>query len=472
MKSLPAVVAALVLGAALLGTGTAPADVVTSVVVVVVVAVLVRALARASEAAGRDPLTRLHDRTSTTARLSRALEQAARGGEPVVFAVLGLDRFTAVNDTRGHAAGDELLQALAREWSSVLPRGAVLGRWGGDHFALLVRDDLDAAWDLLHGLRTRCPGDLTFSAGVVAAEQVDDLEAVVDQSEGALAAAKREQRGTTHLWAPGTPTGRGFLAALEAGDVEVHYQPVVDLATGRTTGAEALVRWQRPGGGFVPPSDFLPHAETSGAVVDLGRFVVRRACADAASWPRPAGAEPLAVAVNASGTELARPDYAAWVLSALHASGLPGHRLVVEVVEGLLDEESPVVAENLHALRAAGVRLAVDDFGTGWSSLARLDRLPLDVLKVDRSFVSTVAPGSDATLCAGVVALAQALGLSVIAEGVETEHQAAWLRERGCEEAQGWLWAPALSSAAFVQRLAGELGTSGRRGTGPTADAR
>lgn len=445
--------AAVVLGAVLLTTGHPLADALTSATVLVVVAVVVRALARASEAAGRDPLTRLPDRTSTTARLSRALEEAARGADPVVFAVLGLDRFTAVNDTRGHAAGDALLRVLARQWSDAVPRGAVLGRWSGDQFALLLRGDLDAAWDLLLGLRAHCPEGLSFSAGVVAAELDDDLEAVVDHADGSLAAAKREQRGSTHLWVPGTPTGRGFLAALEAGEVEVHYQPVVSLATGRTTGAEALVRWRRAGGGFVPPSDFLPHAETSGAVVDLGRFVLSRACADAAAWPVPDGAEPLTVAVNASGSELGCSDYAAWVVSALHAAGLPGHRLVVEVVEGLLDEDSPVVADNLHALRAAGVRLAVDDFGTGWSSLARLGRLPLDVLKIDRSFVGTVAPGSDAALCAGVVALAQALDMSVVAEGVETEHQAAWLRERGCEEAQGWWWAPALPTGDFVARL-------------------
>jgi EAL domain-containing protein (putative c-di-GMP-specific phosphodiesterase class I) len=160
------------------------------------------------------------------------------------------------------------------------------------------------------------------------------------------------------------------------------------------------------------------------------------------------------------------------VVSALHAAGLPGQRLVVEVVEGLLDEDSPVVADNLHALRAAGVRLAVDDFGTGWSSLARLGRLPLDVLKVDRSFVSTVAPGSDAALCAGVVALAQALDMSLVAEGVETEHQASWLRERGCQEAQGWLWAPALPTADFTERLLREVGAAAPRPADPAPDAR
>ncbi|MBF5081901.1 bifunctional diguanylate cyclase/phosphodiesterase [Quadrisphaera sp. INWT6] len=462
-----AAVSALSLVAALAPLGTSPADLFTTTVVITVTAVLVRGLARAAESTGTDPLTRLADRTSTTTRLQRSMEQSRRTADPVTFVVLGLDAFTAVNDIRGHAAGDALLRSLATTWGAALPSGSLLGRWGGDEFALVLRSHADTAWELLDVLRARCPDDLSFSAGVVSVEVDDDVEAVVDHAEGSLAVAKRERRGSSHLWVPGTPTSRSFLAALEAGEVEVHYQPVVSLAAGRTTGAEALVRWRRPGGGFVPPSDFLPHAETSGAVVDLGRFVLRRACADAAAWPHPAGAEPLTVAVNASGTELAHQDYAAWVVSALHAADLPGHRLVVEVVEGLLDEDSPVVADNLHALRAAGVRLAVDDFGTGWSSLARLGRLPLDVLKVDRSFVSTVAPGSDAALCAGVVALAQALDMSVVAEGVETEHQAAWLRERGCQEAQGWLWAPALPTADFAERLLREVCAPAPRPAGP-----
>jgi diguanylate cyclase len=287
---------------------------------------------------------------------------------------------------------------------------------------------------------------------VVLAELGDEVQDVIDRAEGALAAAKRQRRGSSHLWAPGLPTARGLYEALADGSVEVHYQPVVRLADGATTGAEALVRWRR-GDGFVPPGDFLPQAEASGAVVALGRHVVERACHDAASWPVPAGGTPLTVAVNASGAELAEDDYAAWVVAALHRAGLPGQRLVVEVVEGLLDERSATVVANLHALRSAGVRIAVDDFGTGWSSLARLGLLPLDLLKVDRSFVAAVEPGQDAPLCAGVVALAHALDLAVVAEGVETEHQAAWLAARGCEEAQGWLWAPALPTGAFVERL-------------------
>ncbi|TNM68009.1 bifunctional diguanylate cyclase/phosphodiesterase [Streptomyces sp. NP160] len=439
----------LALGAA---GGAALGDLVVVGCVLAALSGTVRALARATETAGIDPLTRLPDRTATTGHLERALASIQHTGAPVVLVLLGMDHLQTTNQREGHAAGDALLRATAAAWRARLGRVGVLGRWGGDQFALVLHADVDAAWEVVEGLHAAVPEPRTASAGVVLAELGDELQDVIDRAEGALAAAKRQRRGSSHLWTPGLPTVRGLYEALADGSVEVHYQPVVRLSDGVTTGAEALVRWRR-GDGFVPPADFLPQAEASGAVVQLGRYVLERACRDAASWPQPPGAAPLTVAVNASGPELAEDDYAAWVVSALHRSGLPGERLVVEVVEGLLDEQSDAVVANLHALRAAGVRIAVDDFGTGWSSLARLGRLPLDLLKVDRSFVADVEPGKEALLCAGVVALAHALDLAIVAEGVETEHQAAWLAALGCEEGQGWLWAPALTSSAFSERL-------------------
>ncbi len=448
-------VAAVVLGL-LVGLGGVPAvgagDLLMMASALVTLTVVVRSLARATEAAGTDPLTLLPDRTSTTARLERAVAQVEHGSG-VVLALVGIDHLRAYNQREGHAAGDALLQEAARRWRALLPRQAVLGRWGGDQFAVLVRGDVESAWTLVDAMHAALPEGRTSSAGLAVVELGEDVEDVVDHAEGALAAAKRARRGSSHQWAPGTPSGRGLQEALTAGHVQVHYQPVVRLADGATTGAEALVRWVRPDGTYVPPGDFLPQAEASGTIVALGRHVLERACGDAARWPVPAGGEPLSVAVNASGAELAEPDYAAWVISALRRSSLPGDRLVIEVVEGLLDEESASVVDNLHALRAAGVRLAVDDFGTGWSSLSRLARLPLDILKIDRSFVMTVEPGAEAPVCAGVVALAQALDLSIVAEGVETAHQADWLAGLGCQEAQGWLYAPALPDARFVERL-------------------
>ncbi|TXR52301.1 putative bifunctional diguanylate cyclase/phosphodiesterase [Quadrisphaera setariae] len=429
-----------------------------------VVAVLVHLVTAASAAAGVDLLTGLLDRAGTTRRMARAVALESARLDGLVLALVGLDGFARVNEVRGHAEGDALLRATAQRWRARLPEDVLLGRWSGDQFAVLVRGCTDQAWDLVQELRCDLPGGLRCSAGVAVLELGDELEDLVDHAEGALAAAKRDGGGEVRLWALGTPTTRGLLQALERGDVHVHYQPVVDLRTGTTTGAEALVRWTREDGSTVMPGDFLPQAEASGAVVQLGRHVVERACADAASWPVLPGRAALTVAVNASGPELAEADYATWVVAALHRAGLPGERLVVEVVEGVLDERSPVVAGNLHALRAAGVRIAVDDFGTGWSSMARLGQLPLDLLKVDRSFVAAVEPGREAPVCAGVIALAHALDLTIVAEGVETAHQAAWLAAQGCEEGQGWWWAPALPTGAFVARLEQEA-------TGARADA-
>lgn len=451
---LAAVLAGLLLALGAVG-GAALGDLLVVGCVLAGLSGAIRFLARATETSGIDPLTRLPDRTATTEHLGRVLAQVQQTGEPAVLVLLGMDHLQATNQREGHAAGDALLRATAAAWRSRLGRRGVLGRWGGDQFALVLPADVDTAWALVEGLHALVPGPRTASAGLVLAELGDEVQDVVDRAEGALAAAKRQRRGSSHLWTPGLPTVRGLYEALADGSVEVHYQPVVRLRDGATTGAEALVRWRR-GGGFVPPGDFLPQAEASGAVVQLGRHVLERACLDAASWPVPAGGAPLSVAVNASGPELAEDDYAAWAVAALHRAGLPGHRLVVEVVEGLLDEQSEAVVANLHALRAAGVRIAVDDFGTGWSSLSRLGRLPLDLLKVDRSFVAAVQPGTAAPVCEGVVALAHALDLAVVAEGVETDHQAAWLAQLGCEEGQGWFWAPALPTGAFVERLRGQ----------------
>lgn len=467
----PAAAAAVHLGAVLLGLALSLGmagrhdlgDLVVVGCVLLALAGVVRFLARATETAGIDPLTHLPDRTSTTRHLERALASAQHTGEPVVLVLLGMDHLQTTNQREGHAAGDALLRATAAAWRARVGRTDVLGRWGGDQFALVARCDVDTAWQLVDALHAAVPGDRTASAGVVLAELGDETQDVVDRAEGALAAAKRQRRGSSHLWTPGLPTVRGLYEALADGSVEVHYQPVVRMSDGATTGAEALVRWRR-GGGFVPPGDFLPQAEASGVVVQLGRHVLERACQDAASWPVPADGVPLTVAVNACGAELAEDDYATWVISSLNRAGLPGDRLVVEVLEGLLDEQSGAVVANLHALRAAGVRIAVDDFGTGWSSLARLGQLPLDLLKVDRSFVAGVEPGREAPVCAGVIALAHALDLTIVAEGVETAHQAAWLTAQGCEEGQGWWWAPALPTGAFVARLAQEA-------TGARADA-
>ena len=260
--------------------------------------------------------------------------------------------------------------------------------------------------------------------------------------------------GTTREHASAQSEGRALLAALAAGHIEVHYQPVVALADGVARGAEALVRWRHPAQGLLAPDGFLPAAELSGAIVELGRWVLARACTDAAGWPASADGARRRVNVNASGAELAAPGYLQAVADALHAAHLPPDALVLEITEGLIDLDAPEVAAALRGLSALGVRLAVDDFGTGYSSLTRLARLDAAVLKIDRSFVTPIPASADGTrLVTGILGLAATLGLDIVAEGVETTEQASWLRRAGCPAAQGHLYSAALPAAEFTAWL-------------------
>jgi EAL domain-containing protein (putative c-di-GMP-specific phosphodiesterase class I) len=247
--------------------------------------------------------------------------------------------------------------------------------------------------------------------------------------------------------------------ALEAEEFTVHYQPTVELATGRLAGVEALVRWQHPERGLVPPAEFIPIAEQTGLIVPLGRFVLREACAQAAAWARgcgagAAGAVPVGVSVNLSARQLDDPHLVADVRDALDAAGLPAPCLTLEITESALTHDAALAQARLEALGALGVRLAVDDFGTGYASLNHLQRFPIDVLKVDRSFVDRVArQEQDAALVRAVIALGQALRLRVVAEGIEQPDQRAALSALGCRYGQGYLYArplPAAEAAAYV----------------------
>jgi EAL domain-containing protein (putative c-di-GMP-specific phosphodiesterase class I) len=335
----------------------------------------------------------------------------------------------------------------------VLPSPGVFGRWGGDEFALLVptRSAADVA-ALVEGIRAQLPAGRTMSAGVAIWPAGQELSTVVQRADQALYDVKRSLRGVTQVF---DQAGQGLLAqAMADGELEVHYQPVVALDDESTIGAEALVRWRRPGLGLLSPAEFLAEAESSGDIIELGHWVLRQACAAAAGWPALPDGRLRTVAVNASGRELAEPGYATRVMAALAAAGLPARALVVEITEGVLDLNSSTVLDSLHDLRAAGVRLAIDDFGTGYSSLSRLGRLPVDILKIDRSFVTEIEDASSvAPLVTSVLALASSMGLRVIAEGVEQPAQARWLRDHGCPEGQGFLWSRAVPEAEFLAGL-------------------
>jgi EAL domain-containing protein (putative c-di-GMP-specific phosphodiesterase class I) len=299
--------------------------------------------------------------------------------------------------------------------------------------------------------------------------------AVLRDADAALRVAKREGKGRVAVFDSAMRTDAAqrlsdetdLAAAITDGDLELHYQPVIDLATGRPTGAEALVRWRRKGHGLVRPDLFIPLAEECGLIVDLGRWVLRRACLDAQDWATTVPALATGrVNVNVSTRQLVHPHFLDDVRAALADSGLPVERLVLEITESALIEDREHTLGVLAALRGMGLRLALDDFGTGYSSLSWLQDLPADVLKIDKSFIDPVTgPGHGTALAEVVLKLAEVAGLQTVAEGIETAEQAEALRQLGCQFAQGYLWSRPLPLAALSALLCGHQ-APGLTGTG------
>ncbi|TXR56633.1 putative bifunctional diguanylate cyclase/phosphodiesterase [Quadrisphaera setariae] len=442
-----------------LSAGVGPAEQVVVWSVAVLLGAVVGWMARALQRAEADHLTGLANHRG----LERALDEAiaSGGAADLAYALLDLDHFRAWNDTRGRASGDRLLQEVARAWAEVVPPGTALGRLGADAFGLVLPQTSAAEAELLlTRLHAALPSGATCSAGLAQHEPGESASMLTARTESAVYAAKRAGRSRTHVHAGGGPDGRAVLEGLQRGEFEVHYQPIVDPRTGRTTAAEALVRWRTPEGGLVPPSDFLPDAERSGVIVQLGAWVLRTACSAAATWTADGSEDAVPyLTVNASGPELQDPTYWRTVHDALAATGLPAERLVLELVESHYDIESLHLANNLHQIRQLGVRTALDDFGTGYSSLDRLRRSGVDILKIDKSFTDDItSETSEAPLVLAILAMGKALGLRVVAEGVETRAQAAWLVAHGCDAAQGWFFgrpAPHLERATASGRSDG-----------------
>ncbi|NEK87668.1 bifunctional diguanylate cyclase/phosphodiesterase [Blastococcus saxobsidens] len=415
-------------------------------------------LARRAASAEEDALTGLVNRRGFDEALDVAVRTAVRTGEPLSTALFDLDHFKTVNDTQGHAAGDEMLRAVALTWGSVLPRGAVLARHGGDEFALLLPgSDGDSALACAEALRAALPG-IGTSVGVAELALGDSPADLMRRADAALYRVKTLGRGRSELDAGGqSPMARDLAAALAAGSsggLSVHLQPVVTPADGVVVGVEALVRWNHPELGAVPPMDFVPVAEQEGLIGALGAFVWAAACRDARTLSEATGRS-LFLTVNVSGLELDDPGFPDRVLATLEGSGWPAERTVVEVTESLVEAESTRSVQALHVLREHGLRVAIDDFGTGYSALSRLDTLPTDFLKLDNSFVSAITTSSRrARLLRSVMALADALDLILIAEGVETAEQAQALASLGCPLAQGYLYGRPRPVAELVAALA------------------
>jgi len=408
--------------------------------VLLIIAGVVAWLARNADAAEQDPLTMLLNRRGFDRVLETAIDRAERDHGRLSIVLLDIDHFKSINDTSGHQSGDRLLQLCATRWRRALPPSAELARYGGDEFALLLLDTpLGRAADLADFLRTLLPDDLRVSAGVAAWQRGDSASILMGRVDVSLYDAKSAGRDQIAVYGDPGRAASELEAAIGNGEMVLHYQPVVRLSDRAVVSREALVRWEHPRRGMVPPGEFVPQAERTGAIHSLGAWTLDNAGRAAARWN--ADGSPISVSVNVSIEELRSPEYPEAFRTALAASWLSPEQLVVEVTEAVFDAGDEQVARSLLLIRELGVRIAIDDFGTGYSSMRWLDKFPLDILKVDASFVRSITHEDQHTpILQAMIAMGRALGLTVIAEGVETEHQAAVLRRLGCELAQGYLF--------------------------------
>jgi diguanylate cyclase (GGDEF)-like protein/PAS domain S-box-containing protein len=409
-----------------------------------------------------DPLTDLPNRLLFRDRLRHSMEQRRNFEQPATVLVMDLDRFKTVNEADGHAAGDQLLVLCARRLCTFVRGGDTVARLDGDSFAILLEDDHDAraVLDVAHRLMDALSAPYVIddrehvvgaSIGVAVASSTTTADELLVDAELALRTAKRAGRGRVELFAPEmhrqavrrVELESDIRQALAAGEFSLDYQPVLRLDTGLVTSVEALLRWKHPTRGWVSPAEVIPVAEESGLIVPLGRWILDEACRQVARWRR-AGYN-IDLAVNLSAVQLAAPGLVDSVASVLRSSGLPANALMLEITENVIVDNEDRTLSKLHLLRELGVRLAIDDFGTGYSSLSYLHRLPVDIIKIDRSYVSGLGTRPELTSLTGtIVRLGRDLGLALVAEGIEEATQMHELVELGCDLGQGFLFAQPL----------------------------
>jgi len=430
---------------------------------------LLRSLDRSNETLrklnGEDASTGLPNQRAMRERLDEALAQRRSG--IVALALIDPDGFREINDTLGRGGGDAVLANIAAHLQAALPAGALLGRFEEDQFAvILASDDRRAATALGETLRAALTRPVfvdriwQITAGIGVAHAPEDGtsgEELARRAALALGAAKREGRGRTRSFVPKIETDyaerryllRELQSAVALKAFEVHYQPVVAAEGGAMVAVEALLRWMHPQRGAIAPSLFIPLAEESGLMAQLGEIVLRRALADAARWPA------LSVAVNLSPLQIRERSLVALVGAIMAETGIAASRVILEVTEGILIDNPDDALTRLQALRALGVSLALDDFGTGYASLSYLQKFPFDRLKIDRAFVASLnASGNTAAIIQSIVTLGHALGMKVLAEGVESDEQRVLLRLAGCDEMQGFLFARPVP-ASEIDRMLG-----------------
>jgi diguanylate cyclase (GGDEF)-like protein/PAS domain S-box-containing protein len=408
-----------------------------------------------------DPLTGLANRTLLAEEIDRMTRAARRHRKHVGVAFLDLDHFKQVNDTLGHEAGDQLLQAVAERLKAGMRESDWIARLGGDEFVLLLNDvsDTAAITTVTNKIRERMlePVKLsnvevrvTASLGVALfPDDGDDATTLLRCADSALYHAKAEGRNNVQFYRPEftekaqqrLEIERSLHQALERLEFELHYQPIVSVAGGRPEGAEALIRWRQSELGSMAPDAFIPIAEEIGLIDPIGEWVLREACREAAAWPR-LGLPPLSISVNLSVRQFKSGRLVQTVRKVLEETGLEAGRLCLEITEQLLFNDTEENLAQLAALKSLGVQLAIDDFGTGYSSLGSLKRVAPGSLKIDRTFVSDMTAGSDdAAIVKAVIAMAHSLKLKVVAEGIETEGQRLFLDDEGCDRAQGYYYA-------------------------------
>jgi len=420
---------------------------------------------RATELAFRDPLTGLGNRAQLIEILTESMGKL-KPEEKLALLFIDIDGFKDINDTLGHHVGDELLTVAAWRLASIKNNLAAI-RLGGDEFAVLLPlDDQDEigviSRHILESLRQQTPaGDhvLTVSASIgvaIAPEHASDPETLLRRADIALYRARTEGRGTLRMFDPGYEDAlhkrgqieRDLAGALTNEELVVRYQPQLSADGERMVGVEALVRWDHPQRGIVPPTEFVPTAEHSGLIVRLDEWVLRRACEEAAKWPD------ISLAVNLSPSNFHHSDMVARLVRVLEETNFNSRRLEIEITEGMLLNATPEVLGQLAEMRQMGIRIVLDDFGTGYSSLGYLRSFPVDKIKIDKSFVQNLGVTEEsAAIIECVARLGRALGLTITAEGVETREQHRFVRAAGCHQLQGFLFSKAVSASKIKEML-------------------
>jgi len=423
--------------------------------------------------AHHDPLTDLPNRVLLRDRFIQAQAQAARDENRVALLFLDLDHFKLVNDTLGHPIGDRLLQAVAERLRHNMRETDTISRQGGDEFVVVLPEVADPetaggiAGKLMEQFREpfRVNGhrlNVTLSLGIALyPDDGDDFDTLMKKADTAMYSAKEAGRNTLRFFTPEMNAETAarlelqnrLQRALEKDELVLHYQPQFDLGSGRITGAEALLRWQDPARGLIPPGDFIPIAEDTGLIVPIGEWVIGEACRELRHWHEK-GATELSMAINLSAIQFRRSHLVEIVARALQENRLPAECLEFELTESVLMREDSSVLDTLTALKGLGVKLSIDDFGTGYSSLAYLKRFDVDKLKIDQSFVRDLCSNpDDEAIVHAVITMARNLKLRTVAEGVESPEQAERLRLFSCDEVQGYHFGRPMPAEAFRQLL-------------------